>query len=389
MVGGCMRDASVLHVLGGSAYGGGSKVVLDLAAAAVRSGARVDILTTSEQLALEATSVGVGIVDEDLIRRSIHPLRDFMDLLRLVRLIRSGGYSIVHTHTSKAGVLGRLAASIAGTPFVVHTVHGFAFHERSPRWQQAAVIALERIASWFCDMVVTVSMHHYQVALGKRIVPSRKLIAIPNGIAESYAVTSEQVSTARESLLRGGDVAVLSHGRLAPQKGLSYLLQGVARLAEAGALPAGVQFSIAGDGPLHAELEAQCRDLGLSDRVQFLGFRNDINQLIAAADLVVLPSLWEGLSIAVMEAMAQGALVAASDIPSNRELISHGRNGLLFEPADVVALAVCLEKAIGDLKALRPLGEQAKSDIRLSHGRAAMQDAYIELYCAALGEKSR
>lgn len=386
-----LEQYQVLHIVGGSSYGGGSKVILDLAAGSKAEGARVDVLTTDTQLASEARAQGIGVVNIDAIGRRIHPIQDFRGFVRLVRFLRMNGYDVVHTHTSKAGIMGRLAASVARTPVIIHTVHGFAFHERSPLWQKLVVVTAERMASVVSSRVVTVSFHHYDVARATRAVPARKLIAIPNGISVvKRAVDADGVANSRNDLLLPGtDVAILCHGRLAPQKGIRYLLEALSLMRGAGSLPNSVTVSIAGDGPLAAELHIEAAERQLGNVVQFLGFRTDIHSLIDAADAVVLPSLWEGLSIALMEAMARGALVAVSDIPSNLELIRDGETGVVFPAADSSALADSLTDLLGQLDDLRPLGEAAREDIARSHSREGMQTAYNRVYAEELAAKNR
>ena len=381
-----LSNRRILHIAGGSAYGGGSKVILDLATGSLNAGARVEVLTTNPKMTAEALALGVGVVDLDVIRRPIHPVHDVSGFFRLTRYLRRNRYDIVHTHTSKAGVIGRFAAAAARTPVVVHTVHGFAFHERSPRWQAFSVVAAERLASLVSSRVVTVSLHHYDEARRTGAVPKRKLTAVQNGVPKAEPVDVDRLAQARKDLLLPGKtVALLSHGRLATQKGLTYLLQGLYLMRNVESLPDNLTVSIVGDGELAGELRAEATELGLDDVVQFLGFRNDIHELIDAADIVVLPSLWEGLSIALMEAMSRGALVVVSDIPSNRELVQDGVNGILFASASASALASALEETLKRMNLLRPLGAVAQAQLSNQHGVQRMQDAYNRIYAEELG----
>ncbi|MGO4599397.1 glycosyltransferase family 4 protein [Terrabacter sp. 2RAF25] len=385
-----LAGKKVLHVLGGSAYGGGSKVILNLARAALAEGAQVDILTTNDQMAREARAAGVGVVHVDVIRRSIHPVRDLRGLLGLISLLRRHKYDMVHTHTSKAGIIGRVAARVAGVPFILHTMHGLAFHERSPKWQVLAVGVAERFGAAFCDLVVSVSHSHGDLALRLRLVPEGKLVVIPNGIREALPVQPSAVNSVRKELSEGGmRTILLCHGRLATQKGIEYLLDALALLQSEGALPRDVRLAVAGEGPLGQDLKVRAEQLGLCDSVWFLGFRTDIDALLDASDVVVLPSLREGLSIALMEAMARGCLVAVSDIPNNAELIKHGRNGLVYATADVRALARALKPLIDDPAAFGSLARQAKADVESTHSLRAMQEAYVDVYASGLAFHGR
>lgn len=385
-----LADTRILHVLGGSAYGGGSKVILDLVEAALAEGARVDILTTNERMTTEARAIGAGVADLDLIHRPMHPLRDLQGLWGLVRFLKRERYDVVHTHTSKAGIIGRVAAKFTPESFVIHTVHGFAFHERSPRWLIAAVWVAERLGAALSDLVVTVSEHHYAAAKRLRIVPVRKLQAIPNGIRAAGATDAERVPAVRAELLAdGGDTILLCHGRLARQKGIIHLINAISSMKANTTLPTGVRVIVAGDGPLRETLERQVAELGIGEVVRFLGFRSDIDDLLDASDVIVLPSLWEGLSIALMEAMARGCLVAVSDIPSNVELIEHNSNGILFPAADDEAIARVLGDVLARLTELRPLGAQAKLDVETNHSVERMRSAYLKAYADGLAGKVR
>jgi glycosyltransferase involved in cell wall biosynthesis len=387
---GYLSKSRILHVVGGSDYGGGSKVILNIARGAAAAGAQVDVLTTNPQMSSEAHELGLGVVDLDAIGATVRPIKSTAGLVRLVSYLRRHRYDIIHTHTSRAGAIGRLAAWSAHTPVIIHTVHGFAFHDRSPYWQRLPVAAVERLASTVSDRVITVSLHHRQLAEASRAVPARKLVAIPNGIAIDEPSQKTRLAEARrELLLPSTNVALLCHGRLAPQKGLDYLLEALAILRKSGQLLDRVTVSLVGDGVLADRLRTEVAERGLENTVQLLGFRQDIPQLIEAADVVVLPSLREGLSIALLEAMAHGALVLVSNIPSNVELVRDGENGLTFAVADSAALAAALERTLANLAELRPLGQTARSEIASTYSVERMQDAYNRVYEVELATSRR
>src|SRR5690242_16183816 len=152
-----MTGIKLLHVVGDSCFGGASKVILRLAQMAKAEGWQVDILTTNPVFQQAAKSRGIGAIHLDVIRRPIRPAWDLAGLVRLSNFLRRESYAVVHTHTSKAGFVGRLAARLARVPVIVHTVHGFAFHEASPRPTRAFYTTLEHIASRWCDRIVAVN----------------------------------------------------------------------------------------------------------------------------------------------------------------------------------------------------------------------------------------
>src|SRR5260370_3483531 len=302
----------LLHIVGESRFGGIAKITLPLGQITQAEGWQVDVLTTDPIFQQAVKQHSLGLVNLDVIRREIHPVWDLGGLVRLTKFLRSEPYQIVHTHRSTAGFVGRLAARLAGVPVIVHTAHGFAFHEDSPASVRRFYSALERLASRWCDRIVTVSEFHRTWAIELRICSPRRIIAIPNGIAE--VVRNREVGLAevrREMGARHGDLVILSMARLAPAKGMEYLIEAAAILPRTGRR---IPIVIAGACPERHRLEQVAAHLGVTDRVAFLGFREDVGDLLAASDLVVLTSLREGLSIALLEAMAAGKPIIATSL---------------------------------------------------------------------------
>lgn len=376
----------ILHVVGDSKFGGAGWVILGLAQMAQRQGWQVDVLTTDRQFQKVLRESGAGVVDIDVIWRKIRPLKDLSGLLALCRFLRSSDYDIVHTHTSKAGLIGRLAARFAHVPLIVHTVHGFAFREGSSRLAVVLCSAAEKVAARCCDHIVCVSKFHHRWALERRIAPADKMTAIPNGVSPHCVPPGEAVREVRQSLgLSEGDIFLLSMGRLAPQKGFEYLLEAVSKLG--GANRKLRLVAIAGDGPLREQLEARVKNLGIGDTVRLLGFRDDIATLLAAADLVALPSLWEGLSIALLEAMAASKPIITTTIFSNLEVLGDSQAALLVPPADPQALANAISLCCRDESLRQRLARAAHSVFQASYKEDVMLAGYHEIYIKLLESK--
>jgi glycosyltransferase involved in cell wall biosynthesis len=374
----------LIHVIGDSRFGGAGRIILRLGQIGQAQGWQVDILTTDTVLQQAVKQHGLGVITLDVIRRKIRPLWDLAGLVRLWDFLRREHYAIVHTHTSKGGFVGRLAARLAGVPVIVHTAHGFAFHERSQPWARLFYSTLERIASRWCDRIISVSEFHRRWALELGICRPPKILAIPNGIA---ALASPGVVPAdlREELgVREDELLILSMARLAPDKGLEYLIEAAALLLRT---ERRFRIAIAGDGEVRAQLEELAFNLGVSDRVRLLGFREDVSDLLAACDLVVLPSLREGLSIALLEAMAAGKPIVATSIGSHRELASQAEIAQLVPPADAPALCEAILRLTRNPALMARFGAKAQVLFKSQYTEERMLNTYKQLYFDLLKEK--
>jgi glycosyltransferase involved in cell wall biosynthesis len=380
-----MNQFRLLHIVGDSSFGGAAKIILRLAQTMKAEGWQVDLLTTNSVFQEAAAQHDIGVVSLDVIRREIRPWWDLRGLARLYRFLRRERYLVVHTHTSKAGFVGRLAAWLAGVSVILHTAHGFAFHERSPRVKRAFYCVLERLASRWCDRIVSVNEFHRRWALKLGICGPHKIGAIPNGIArQSPNLPSSAVVLRRSLATSPADLIVLTTGRLAPEKGLEYLIEAASLLRCS--RPA-FRFVLAGDGPLRAQLEGLAESLGVSRRVEFLGYREDIPDLLAACDLVVLPSLREGLSIALLEAMAAGKPIVTTQIGSNMAVASQADMALLVPPGDPQVLCAAILRCGRDPALRSRLGTNARLLFERRYTEERMLNSYRKLYIDLVKQK--
>jgi glycosyltransferase involved in cell wall biosynthesis/ribosomal protein S18 acetylase RimI-like enzyme len=368
----------VLHIVGDSRYGGVVRIILGLARISRAAGWQVDVLATDPAVQEALRRNSIGVVDLDVIRREIRPIRDLKGLVRLRDFMRREGYGIVHTHTSKGGFVGRLAAWLAGVPVIVHTMHGIAVHELSPAWARFVNAALERLASRWCHRIVSVSEFHYRWALELNICPPRKIEAIPNGITPDTPSGRLDPAELRSKIGVGpGELLILSSTRLAWDKGLQHLIEAAAMLPRGNPI---YRVVIAGDGPARAGLEQMARARGVLDRVSFLGFREDVVDLLEAADVVVLPSLREGMSMSLLEAMAAGKPIIMTSIGSNREVAAHAEMALLVPPANAAALADAIQRAAREPERMAGLAANARSLFEANYTEERMLNAYRQLY---------
>jgi glycosyltransferase involved in cell wall biosynthesis len=310
-------------------------------------------------------AVGVHVVPE--LRRDPHPWRDLVALGKLARLMRARRYQIVHTHTAKAGFLGRLAAALVGTPTIVHTLHGVTFQEHLPRGQRAFYLALERLAGRFTHQFVTVGEDVKRIYLAEGIGSPEAYETIYSGMPldeylEAGAMSDLERAAVRAELgLEPRHQAVAMAARLEARKGHAYLFEAVRRLRHR---HPELRVLVIGDGPLRGLLEAQAAALGIEGEVRFLGHRLDLPRVLAAADVSVLTSLWEGLPRVLVQSAAAGRPILTFDVEGAWEVVRDGQNGFIVPTRDVDAFTARLERLLGDRALARSLGRAGRRQVR-------------------------
>jgi len=280
--------------------------------------------------ALAVRNLKIIFIDELL--RKIHPVYDLVAFFRIFRLIRIEKYDIVHTHSSKPGFSGRLAAKMAGVPIVVHTIHGFPFHEFMNPVASKFFILLERLLSKFSDKLITVSKLNMKKAISLKLAGKDKFVNIYSGIRYNKFQGPFNTIKIKQSLHISSSLKIVGMiGRLSEQKAPQFFIQSIPEVLKQHKK---THFILVGDGELRKPLEKLCRRLKIEDCVHFLGYRDDIPELLSIMDVFVLPSLWEGLGRSLTEALYMKRPVIASDVEGVPELIEHGKTGLLVKPKD-------------------------------------------------------
>jgi len=280
-----------------------------------------------------------------LVRR-VAPVADLRALTALRRAIRAFQPQVVHTHSSKAGILGRLAARLEHIPVIVHTVHGFGFTPLQPPPVRAAFLVAERLLARSTDHFVTVSERDRQRGVELGLFPLERATVIRAGIDLDRFRNPSGGAAVRERLgVPAGVPLVVQIGNFKLQKAPLDFVRVAALVADR---IADVRFVMVGDGPLRREAEDLARSLGIAERVIFCGWWDDVPGLLAATTVSVLTSRHEGLPCSVVESLAAGVPVVATAVDGTVEVVRSGGNGVLAPAGDVGALADGVCEVLGD-----------------------------------------
>ena len=322
---------------------------------------------------LQRIGVRVHLVPE--LERSISPIRDAQAYLALRNFFRKEHPDIVHTHSSKTGILGRLAAYAAKVPTIVHTVHGYAFSSESRKTVRAIYIFLERLAGKVTNRIIVLNDTDATIARNLLGVPEPRIAVVPNGVdinifAPALPVQRQTVRQFVYGIDAPDHVIVGMIGRLWLQKNPQCFVRAAIRVAEKRSK---VSFFMIGDGEFRAELEHMIQSSGYAELIH-------IPELLKGLDIMVLPSRWEGMPLAILEAMSSAVPVVASDIPGNHHLVSDGINGRLFPPDDEIALAATLIDLIDCPEKRWHFSNQARSTILAQYALSTRLEKVSRIY---------
>jgi glycosyltransferase involved in cell wall biosynthesis len=326
--------------------------------------------TTEPGIARSLAERNIQCVVVPALRREIHPLRDLCALKALRRQVREGRPKIVHTHTSKAGFLGRLAARMEHVPHIVHTPHGHVFGGYFSPAATRIFIGLERLAARCTDRIVTLTDAEAAQHLALGIGRPEQFITIASGVDLDDIASAVPVRLAPHGPVIG------TVGRLTSIKGHQHLIDAVPEILRR--CPT-AHVVLVGDGELRQALAERARRLGLDGRVIFTGYREDIPALIAGMDVFVLPSLNEGMGRVLVMAMALGKPIVATRVGGVPELLAEGEAGALVPPANPAALARMVCDLIAHPDRARALGDAGRRRAP-QYSAEAMVGALARLY---------
>jgi len=269
--------------------------------------------------------------------RAINPFKDLMAVFEIYRFIKKNNIKIVHTHSSKAGILGRFAAKLAGAKCVIHTVHGWPFHGYQPWFCRGLYLHLEKQSARFTDKIVVVSQADQEMGLRHSVGKGNQYQLIRYGIDPSFF--EKQVAERKlraEFAISAEDLLVTNISCFKPQKSPLDFIRVANMVLKT--LPE-VKFLLIGDGKLRLGIEKLIGKLNLEGKIILAGWRRDIPEILSETDVLVLTSLWEGLPISVLEALASGCPVVTTDTGGIRDVIQDGKNGFLVQPKEIAKMA--------------------------------------------------
>jgi glycosyltransferase involved in cell wall biosynthesis len=363
----------VVQIIDSLWVGGAEKLQVTFARAATEHGLKASLIVLRNYpgtpIPEQVREAGAEIIELDA-RRLTDPRR----FLKLLHYLRREKVEVIHAHLTYAILLGTLAARLSGIPIVA------SIHNTEPdHWGKLEIFFLRHLVQRVIA-VGTAIAEAYQPKLGNKAIE-----IVANPVAAVPAIGQEQINSLRASLM--GDPSrpfVLTVGRLEPQKGLPDLLEAAARVRQH--VP-NVFFAIAGTGTLKDELNSQIESLGLSGTVQLLGVRDDIPALLAACDTFVISSHWEGLPIAMLEAMSAGRPIVATsvgDIPN----VLNAQSGLLVPPRKPEELAAAIQSMLADPQRAQQMGQAARQYVEQNHSPAAWLEHLYQIY-AQVAQKTQ
>ena len=358
------------------AIGGANVHVRDFTLAMRAAGHDAIILVGGEgPVTREFRDKGVPYESLRYLVREIKPADDVRAFWELRRAFERLKPDLVSTHCSKAGLLGRLAARTLGIP-VIYTPHGWTFTEGVTRAEAFLYRWLERVAAPFSDAIITVAECDRTLAITQRVAPARKLFAIHNGMPD---IAPNLRAEAGAEFPRMVMVA-----RFEPQKDHGTALRALSTIRD---LPWEMEFI--GDGPLLESTKEMAGQLGLSERVHFLGARRDVAERLASAQLFLLITNWEGFPRSILEAMRAALPVVASDVDGTRESVIDSQTGCLSPRGDAETLAARLRMLLSDSTLRARMGTAARERYEEHFTARRMFDRTIEVYNTVLAGRAK
>lgn len=379
---------TAIHIIAKLELGGAQRIAVEIARRL--KGCRNVLLAGTEGLMVrEALNLeGVETLLLPCLRREIHPLLDFISILKVGRIVSRevarGRKVLVQSHGSKAGVLARLAGRAARASAIVHTIHGFPFHDYQSGLVRRLYILIERFCARYCDALVAVSHATMNKGLSQRIgTPLQYRVINPAILEEHFKdAVNDTVRIKKDLGIDETSPVVGTVCCFKPQKAPLDFVEVAQRVHER--LP-DARFVMVGDGVLMGRVKRSVRDKGLTGVFHLLGWREDVSQIIALFDVFVLTSLWEGLPMVHAEAMSKGKPIVATSVDGTPEVVRDGVNGFLSPPGDVEGLAEKVLGLLDDPEMRRRMGKSGKEMVFPRFAMNRLLEDVASLYGELLG----
>lgn len=318
--------------------------------------------------------LGVYVHHIPNLMREISVIDDLKAVFQTVALLKKIHPDIISTHSSKAGIIGRIAARICSIP-VIFTAHGWAFTDGVPERQRKKYILAERLASHLAKKVICVSQHDRDIALENGVGEPQQLVAINNGMP----VMPELPLASPE---KNNPVRLIMVARFSEQKDHQLLLNALSRIKNKN-----YQVDLIGDGPLINDCSELAKNLGLEEKVNFLGERTDVPKLLTRYQAFLLVSKWEGFPRSIIEAMRAGLPVLVSNVGGSNEAVIDGVTGYLVPRGDLSLLVERLEVLITDNNLRARMGQKGNERFKKLFTFDYMLDKTVQVYMQALDKR--
>lgn len=381
-----MRKIKLLQIITKLELGGAQLSTLDLIKELDRDSYDIYLISSDEGIlindALSVPDLRVNLIST--LKGEINIFNDIKCLFFIYKFIKKNNIEIVHTHSSKAGIIGRWAAKLAGVKVIIHTVHGWEFHKFQNKIKRSFYVFLERITAMITDKIISVTNYDISKGLKNKIGSTNKYNLVRYGIRKEEFGLSGNGLIKKNWGIENGSFVVGMIGCFKPQKSpLDFI-----RLAEKAFKQfVDIKFIMVGDGELKEKAIALTEKLNLQNKFLFLGWQRNIPEILSSFDVLVLTSLWEGLPLVFLEAMASSKPIIANDISGNREIIENGVNGFLVKPRDCNALAERVIQLAQNRNLARQMGSQGNAIFNSDFNLQQMVERVQGVYSLALEEK--
>ena len=387
-------NKKVLFIITRLAAGGAPSMMLAMLEALQNEGYDVHLLTgvTSESerdilAEVEKSSINVTVVNE--LQRDINPIKDLTALFKIRSFIKENNFDIIHTHTAKAGFIGRQAARLAKAKIIIHSTHGHVFFGYFNSLITNFYIFLEKMAAKWTDIIITLTEKEIKEHLELGIGHAAQFKCVYNGI--DIANYTKAIDRAEERLklnIAPNAIVLTTVGRLVSIKGQVYLLEAVSKTVDYfRSRDKDFRCLIIGEGELKGSLEEKVQEFGISENVHFLGHQSDVSPYLQLSDIFVLPSLNEGFGLVIIEAMAAGLPIIASNVGGIPEIVDDGTEGLLVPSEDANKLAEAIIKIADNTELISKMSFACKRKVEANFSIANMHKATTDLYQSIIEQK--